>query len=324
MVGRSRAKQWCFTLNNYTDEHQVHLRALATNVAVDYLIFGREVGLEGTHHLQGYIVFTARYTFNQCKNAFIGNPHLEVAKGNPTQASLYCKKEGDFEEFGVLPVGQGKRSDLRDAYEFIKAYVSEHGRIPSDRILAESHPSPFIRSYDGLMRYARALIPVPKLRDGPPRPWQQNLCDELLGDANDRSIIFIIDSIGNIGKTWFQQWFFTEYEGITQILGCGKRDDMAYALDESKKVYLFNVARGEMQFLQFGILEGIKDRIVCSPKYESRTKILQHVAHVVVFTNEIPPSHALSIDRFDCRELVRDEDNVIITRRVSMEHNILN
>lgn len=134
-------------------------------------------------------------------------------------------------------------------------------------------------------------------------PWQRDLETELLGPADERKIIFYVDPRGNSGKTWFQQWFLSRQRDIAQIVGIGKRDDMAYAIDETKRVFLVSVPRGEMVHLQYSVLESIKDRLLFSPKYEARMKYFSFWSHVVVFSNEEPDHSRLSLDRFDIRRL---------------------
>lgn len=52
------SKNWCFTLNNWAQVELQHVSDLATaDASVLYLVAGREVGDNGTPHLQGLICF---------------------------------------------------------------------------------------------------------------------------------------------------------------------------------------------------------------------------------------------------------------------------
>jgi Putative viral replication protein/RNA helicase len=109
------AKHWVFTVNNYTDEECTRLRALhseCTSRRVTYLVFGREQGASGTPHLQGYIRLDRKCRLSWLKKEISSRGHFEVSRGSPLQAASYCKKDGDFEEFGELPGGRGARTEL--------------------------------------------------------------------------------------------------------------------------------------------------------------------------------------------------------------------
>lgn len=101
----SRAKNWCFTLNNYVDADQDRLRTLAASEQVAFLVFGREVGESGTPHLQGYIEFRVRKRLRQVKDLVGQRAHLEIRRGTGPEAREYCLKDGDFEEFGEMTQG---------------------------------------------------------------------------------------------------------------------------------------------------------------------------------------------------------------------------
>lgn len=114
-----QAKHWCFTLNNYTSDEKDALAALVPEHA-SYLVYGEEVGENGTPHLQGFVSFSVRRVATTVKR-FIGRrAHIEVARGSPAQAANYCKKDGAFSEFGTLPQGRGARSDLQQVQQAIK------------------------------------------------------------------------------------------------------------------------------------------------------------------------------------------------------------
>lgn len=112
-----RAKFWCFTLNNYT---QNDLDRLGVEIdGVNYLVIGKEVGESGTPHLQGTICFDQRKRLPQVK-AVVGEAHCTVTR-YLLQSIEYCKKDGDIIEWGVVPNETKKeRSDLEDFKKSVK------------------------------------------------------------------------------------------------------------------------------------------------------------------------------------------------------------
>ena len=101
---------------------------------VKYMIYGREIGEEGTPHLQGYIAFVSQKTFSAVKSIH-PRAHWEVAKGDAESNREYCSKENDYIEVGLMPVSQ-KRKGESEAERWKSARVSaEEGRleeIPDD------------------------------------------------------------------------------------------------------------------------------------------------------------------------------------------------
>lgn len=286
---------WCFTIPNYTDGTLQSLRALSGSGCVAYLVFGREVApTTGTPHLQGYVRFNTRKRF-ACVRRLLPQCHLTSARGSPQQNRDYCCKDGDYEEFGVSPVlAQGRRTDFDRYVEWIQSLPGQ----PTERELILHNPSLYGRYARSLRAISRELAPRPVLRDGELRPWQADLYTRLQGEANDRTVEFIVDRDGGLGKSWFCGYVFSQLPEC-QLLGPGKRDDLAHAVDERSRIFLFNVPRGQMEYLNYGLLEMLKDRMVLSPKYDSQMKILRHTPHVVVFSNEDPDDTKMTEDRYD-------------------------
>jgi len=288
---RTQSRSYVFTLNNYVEPDVARLRALGGEVS--YLVFGREVGDSGTPHLQGYVVFNRRVAFATAKRSIGDRAHLEVTRGTPEQASDYCKKDGDFEEFGSLPQ-QGKRSDWA-AY---KTWVESLGYRPSRREIILEWPSLASRCLRFCVEYADALVPISGLVDSEPRfGWQANLKAELDADPDARKIHFFVDPTGNSGKSWFCRYAMCQFQDC-QVLRVGKVADLTYTLNIETRIVLFDVPRSQSQFLQYSVLESLKDRMVFSPKYESSFKIMRSVPHVIVFMNEEPDESVLSADRY--------------------------
>lgn len=110
----SKCRSYCFTLNNYTPEEV----QLVQELECSYLVFGKEVGENGTPHLQGFIHFINPRTITGLKRVRgLERAHFEVSVA-PTKAIEYCKKDGDIFEKGEFR--QGARNDLGRVYEDVK------------------------------------------------------------------------------------------------------------------------------------------------------------------------------------------------------------
>lgn len=100
----SRYRDYVFTVNNYTEEDECQVYAMPWEVKdCRYIVVGKETGESGTPHLQGYISFHQPKSLKQLREWF-PTAHFENRKGTPAQASDYCKKDGDYFEWGTLPM----------------------------------------------------------------------------------------------------------------------------------------------------------------------------------------------------------------------------
>lgn len=119
----SRARNYCWTLNNYTDAEIVAIRAWTD---VTYTIWAHEVGEEGTPHLQGYTEFSKQFTVKTLKKR---NRRISwhARQGTQEQAINYCKYDSWPEltklndiivEIGT-PKQQGKRTDIEEVKDEI-------------------------------------------------------------------------------------------------------------------------------------------------------------------------------------------------------------
>lgn len=95
------SKRWCFTLNNYTDDDVSNLVPVFQEYCSKYIV-GKEVGEQGTPHLQGFFEFkTKRRPINIFNNPKI---HFEKTRGTDLDNVKYCSKEGSV----ILNVGMPK------------------------------------------------------------------------------------------------------------------------------------------------------------------------------------------------------------------------
>lgn len=89
-----RARRWCFTLNNYTNEDLSQLSKYFEQTT-DFYIIGKEIGESGTPHLQGYFERKQQVRFDTLKK-IMPKCHLEKAKGNRLSNVEYCSKTNDY------------------------------------------------------------------------------------------------------------------------------------------------------------------------------------------------------------------------------------
>lgn len=123
-----------------------------------YLCYGRERGSQNdTPHLQGFFISKtkiSRLTIAKC----FPRSFIEQARGSSQQASEYCKKEGDYVEFGECPGKPGNRSDLNQIRDEIKAGASSLD-------VAEGHFSKWCLYRRSFQVYRELLRPPSTRRD---------------------------------------------------------------------------------------------------------------------------------------------------------------
>lgn len=296
----SYAKHWCFTVNNYDYETGLNLSLHGESISADngeslftYLIFAEETGASGTPHLQGYFSLRAKQRISTIKQIpGLERAHLEVRRGSHTQASDYCKKDGNYNEYGeATPVG------TKATFEQLRDWIAEQEECPTIRDVWEQFPNVAGRYPRAVQELLQLFGRTPSLVSGELRLWQRRLDAIVNEEPDDRKIVFVIDPEGNSGKSWLTRYWYSN-RGGTQFLSIGKRDDIAYTIDVGNDLFVFDIPRGSLHMLQYGVLEQIKNRMVFSPKYTSQHKILKNKAHVIVFTNEEPDMNALTGDRY--------------------------
>lgn len=187
-------KSFCFTLNNYTEEEYNTL--LKYFEKATYYVIGKEVGKQGTPHLQGYVEFKNSVLFKTLNN-LCKRTHWEIRRGTPVQASEYCKKDKEFIEAGVLKQ-QGKRNDL----EQIAVEIDDGSNLKE---IAREYPSQFMKFHKGIEKYI--LLKYEDRVDPPEVHWRW-------GDTGTGKTRFVYDTYGaeNIYSKDESPW----WDGYTQ------------------------------------------------------------------------------------------------------------
>lgn len=83
----------------------------------------------------------------------------------------------------------------------------------------------------------------------------------------------------------------------------GKKADMAHALRDDIRVVCIDLARTSESYAPYEAIEQIKNGLIFSGKYDSRTKVF-NPPHVFVFANFPPDQAKLSADRWHIVHIV--------------------
>ena len=126
----SPAKRWVFTLNNYTEEEFNSIREEFSSNSSKYSI-GREVGEEGTPHLQGYVELESKARFSYFKK-IMPRAHIEKAKKNRATNITYTQKEGSYiQNFKEEVYIEEPNPKLM----FLKELIDKYERPKGDRLV---------------------------------------------------------------------------------------------------------------------------------------------------------------------------------------------
>lgn len=129
--------------------------------------------------------------------------------------------------------------------------------------------------------------------------WQRKIIEIIKEKPHPRKIHWIVDQIGNKGKTSLVRHILLNYEAV---LLDGNKKDMAYAWN-GEPIVLFNFSRSKEGKVSYDALESLKDGVIFSSKYESKQKIFNR-PHVVCFANWTPDIERMSLDRWEVLSLI--------------------
>jgi len=143
----ARYSRICFTINNWTAPEY---EALLTN-SWKWMVVGKEVGQDGTPHLQGAAILGGQMALSAIKKLpGMARAHIEPMMGTPVQNMDYCTKQDPAAYTKGVLLDEGKRQEVYEAGEALKAGATM-------RQLAEEHTTVCIKYTRGLIQ-TRALL----------------------------------------------------------------------------------------------------------------------------------------------------------------------
>ena len=196
--GGQKSRSFSFTINNY--------KSVPTGLhpKMKYLCYGKEVGENGTPHLQGYVVFKNQHWKPHQYFLEHGHGHFEITRGTPQQNIDYCSKEGNFTEHGTRPMDPkeaGRRGGEMEIERWEEAWTAaKEGRI-------EDIPA------DIRLRHYGTIVKVASRFQQPP--------EEL--DSLDN--LWIVGEHGTGKSTWVHRTYPGAYKKGFTKWWCGFRED---------------------------------------------------------------------------------------------------
>ncbi|QMW68661.1 replication-associated protein [Crucivirus-112] len=139
--------------------------------------------------------------------------------------------------------------------------------------------------------------------------WQQEIYNLCLPKPNPRDIVWVYDKSGNNGKTEFCKYMYDKIDAVLSD-DATKKDiacliaDMVEDDDRDfgkQTTFLFDFPRS-CKSVDYGALESVKNGLIMSPKFHSKTLIFNK-PHVIVMSNSLPEFSKMSIDRWIVYEL---------------------
>lgn len=147
----AKYKGYCFTINNPGAFDVIDLEQLRNHCSLEYLVYGKEVGENGTPHLQGFVRFKSQVHFTAIKR-LLTRAHIEAQKGSSQQAADYCKKDGDYTEYGELPVKENQKEKWARIIKY-----SENGEYEK---IKDEYPNVYFLYYAKIMSLRRPVTTI--------------------------------------------------------------------------------------------------------------------------------------------------------------------
>ncbi|CAB96405.1 33.24 kDa master Rep protein [Subterranean clover stunt virus] len=273
---------WCFTLNN-------PLAPLSLHESMKYLVYQTEAGDNGTIHYQGYVEMKKRTSLVQMKKLLPG-AHLEKRRGSQGEARAYAMKEDSRVE-GPWEFGEFKEvleDKLRSVMEDMKSTGKRPVEYIEDCCNTYDKSSATLREFRGELKKKQAIEEWQLQR----QPWMDEV-ERLMETKDCRRIIWVYGPQGGEGKTSYAKHLVKTRDAFYST--GGKTADIAFAWDHQELV-LFDFPRSFEEYVNYGVIEQLKNGIVQSGKYQSIVKYCNYV-EVIVFANFIPRSGMFSEDR---------------------------
>ncbi len=137
-------------------------------------------------------------------------------------------------------------------------------------------------------------------------PWQKRYLSLLKEEPDDRTIHWVWEATGNVGKSAFTKYLVVKEDAL---IVSGKGSDIKYGVVSyfqkklsNPKIIIIDIPRSMLQYISYTAIEEIKNGCFFSGKYECCTHV-QNCPHVLIFANEEPDYEKMSSDRWKVHQI---------------------
>lgn len=295
-------------------EYNPDLKEYMVPDIIKQFVFGNEFGSgpRPKPHCHGVVVLKIKMTFEEFKKWFTAKTRIKIhdvrSCKNLQHEVKYVTKEDyravnykfDYDMLSMLCLAYISANKYNNLFSSMYPYC----RLP-----------PFLKK-DFEQHFHHFLVErkedasLERFLSDDLRVWQLRVVRMLnLPDArnDDRSIIWIVDKEGNKGKSFLSFYLKHQYNAF-RITGKVKSTDFAYAYNE-EPIVIFDLARDSENYVNYDLMEEIKNGSLWSPKYESAVKTFHHISVIVlVFSNYEPNYSKVSYDRWKMFHLDKYSD----------------
>lgn len=151
------------------------------------------------------------------------------------------------------------------------------------------------------------------------RGWQKELTNIALSEPDDRSIYWIYETTGGVGKTAWAKYMCVKNNAT--VIGNGRKTDIAYAISNNPKTVIFSFTRSNEGHINYDAIESVKDGILFSAKYESKLKVF-NCPHVFCISNMLPNIESMSMNRWKIGCIKNDNIEWLDPAKIKLLENI--
>jgi len=257
--------RWIFTYNNYELSVLNDFEIVLKSICKCYC-FKRELGKEGTNHLQGHLTLLKKTTLlGLKKHLILSTLHWEVKKGSEIENDMYVCKEDTV----------------------VDGVIYQHGYIKKLNIIKNLILITVLRPFQ------QTIINLIPLKNDRKIIWIY----DREGGKGKTSIMKYIDYYYNSiccsnGKDTDIYNLFWNYIGKDK-----KNNNLLNGLD----CFIYNVGRDHI-FKQYSLLENIKDGFLVNTKFECGSMNFNSPT-IIIMANHEPDRSRMTEDRWDVREI---------------------